>query len=66
MLAPGTWGSFGRDILWSANLLKEGPDGMEFGKVKTRVNMANMAMEASNAAILRGLIAGTLRPNRRR
>jgi len=66
MLGDGTFGSFGIEILWSANLLNDGPEGIEFGRVKTSVNTANIAMEASRAAIFRGGIAGTLRPNRRR
>jgi hypothetical protein len=56
-------GSLGREILWSVNLLNEGPDGIEFGSVKTSVKTANIAIVPSRAAIRRGGIAGTFRPN---
>ena len=55
-------GSFGRDILWSVNLLSEGPEGIELGRVKTRVMTANTAIVASRTAIRFGAMAGTGRP----
>jgi hypothetical protein len=67
MLGEGIFlGSFGREILWSVNLLNEGPDGIELGSVKTRVTMAKMAIEPSRQAIRRGETDGTGRPNRLR
>lgn len=67
MLGEGIFlGSFGREILWSVNLLNEGPDGIELGSVKTRVTMAKMAIEPSRQAIRRGETGGIGRPNRLR
>jgi hypothetical protein len=60
MLGEGSFfGSFGRDILWSVNLLNEGPEGIEFGRVKTSVMTAKTAIVPSRTAIRRGGIAGT-------
>ena len=59
-------GSFGNEILWSVNLPSEGPDGIEFGRVNTRVMTAKTAIVPSRTAIRRGGIAGTGRPNRLR
>lgn len=63
MLGEGNClGSFGRDILWSVNLLSEGPEGIEFGRVKTSVMTANTAIVPSSTAIRFGAIEGTGRP----
>jgi len=58
------FGSFGRDTLWSVNLPSEGPDGIEFGSVKTSVITAKTAIVPSRTAILRGGTAGIGRPNK--
>lgn len=48
------------------NLLNEGPDGIEFGSVKTSVMTAKTAIVPSRTAIRRGGIAGMGLPNRLR
>jgi hypothetical protein len=53
-------------ILWSVNLLKDGPGDIELGRVKTNVITAKIAIVPSKAAIRRGDIGGMGRPNRRR
>ena len=66
MLADGICFSFGIVILWSVNLLRDGPGGIEPGRVKTSVTTAKIAVVPSRAAILRGDIGGMGRPKRRR
>lgn len=66
MLGESCLGSLGREILRSVYLPKDGPEGMEFGNVKTSVTTANIAMVLSSTAILRGATAGTGLPKRLR
>lgn len=46
------------EILWSVNLPNDGPVGIEFGKVNTRVTTANTAIVPSNVIICFGLSVG--------
>jgi hypothetical protein len=66
MLAEGRFLNFGIEILWSVNLLKDGPGDIELGRVKTSVTTAKIAIVPSRAAIRRGDIGGIGRPKRRR
>lgn len=66
MLGEGRFFNFGIEILWSVNLLKDGPGDIEFGRVKTSVKTAKIAIVPSRAAIRRGEIGGIGRPKRRR
>ncbi len=59
MLGENVFGSLGRDILWSANLLRDGPTGMEFGSVKTSVMTANTAIVPRRTAVRFGGIGGS-------
>jgi hypothetical protein len=63
ILGENCLGSLGKEILWSVNLPSEGPVGIEFGRVNTRVMTAKIAIVPSRTAIRRGGIAGTGRPN---
>ncbi len=47
----------------SVNFDNEGPDGIELGKVKTRVMTANMATQPRSWATRRGGIRGMGLPN---
>ena len=62
MLGENVFGILGRDILWSVNLLSEGPAGIEFGRVKTSVKTANTAMVPKRIAMRLGCIWGMGRP----
>lgn len=66
MLGESVFGSLGRDILWSVNLLRDGPTGIEFGSVKTSVMTANTAIVPRRTAIRRGGIGGSGLPSRLR
>jgi len=59
ILGESVFGSLGRDILWSVNLPREGPAGIEFGSVKTSVKIANTAIVPSRMAIRLGGIGGS-------
>lgn len=59
MLGEKVLGSLGMDILWSVNLPREGPAGIEFGSVNTSVKTAKRAIVPSRIAIRRGGMAGT-------
>lgn len=65
MLGDGKFFSCGIDILWSVNLLRDGPGVIEFGRVKTSVMIAKPAIVRSRDAIRRGDIRGIGRPKRR-
>ncbi len=59
MLGERVFGSLGNDILWSVNLPSDGPAGIEFGNVKTSVNMANTAIVLRRTAVRFGVIGGS-------
>ena len=54
MLGDSFLGIFGIEILWSVNLPSDGPAGIEFGSVNTRVITANTAIVPKRTAIRRG------------
>lgn len=63
MLGESVFGSLGIGILWSVNLPSDGPAGIEFGSVKTSVEMANTAIVLRRTAIRLGGIGGSGLPN---
>ena len=63
MLGDSFLGIFGIDILWSVNLPSDGPAGIEFGSVNTRVITANTAIVPRRTAIRRGGRGRTGLPN---
>lgn len=54
--------NFGIEILWSVNLLSDGPGDIELGRVKTSVTTAKIAIMPRRTAIRRGGNAGAGRP----
>jgi len=66
MLGESVFGSLGMGILWSVNLPSDGPDGIEFGSVKTSVKMANTAIVLRRTATRLGGIGGNGLPSRLR